>query len=127
MEARFRLLRPEVLEVLRKECPCYASTFSFSVTPGCNGFAENAFRLAEKYRDFRSLAQLCHKGTVYPPEQNPNADRIQSYLDRFKEEFSAELYRWYIEHGEYSQVLSHVSLLISIRCRRAQDDVHASA
>lgn len=66
---------------------------------GANGHASHAFVLAEKYRDFRCLASLCHKGTTYPPEDNPNAARIQSYVEKFKEEFTTELYRWYIEHG----------------------------
>jgi len=83
LDAKFRHARPEILEVLRR-----------------NGFAADAFRLAEDYRDFRSLASLCHKDTVYPPHSNPNAMRIQTYVDKFKEEFTTELYRWYIEHGE---------------------------
>ncbi|KAF7967089.1 hypothetical protein HWV62_35891 [Athelia sp. TMB] len=83
LEERFGQLRPEVLETLR-----------------VNGHANDAFALAENYRDFRSLASLCHKGTTFPPEQNPNAGRIQSYIEKFKDEFTTELYRWYIEHGE---------------------------
>jgi nuclear pore complex protein Nup133 len=66
---------------------------------GRNAHAEHAFALAEKYRDFRSLASLCNKENVYPPQENPNAARIQTYIERFKDEFTTELYRWYIEHG----------------------------
>ncbi|TCD68905.1 hypothetical protein EIP91_009455 [Steccherinum ochraceum] len=80
---KFRHARPEVLEILRR-----------------NGFAEEAFRLAEDYRDFRSLASLCHKDKVYPPHSNPNAMRIQTYVDKFKDAFTTELFQWYIEHGE---------------------------
>ncbi|KAI0331109.1 hypothetical protein GY45DRAFT_1322812 [Cubamyces sp. BRFM 1775] len=83
LDDRFRQLRPEVLEVLRR-----------------NGFADEAFKLAEDYHDFRSLASLCHKGKVYPPEENPNATRIEMYVEKFKEAFTTELYQWYIEHGE---------------------------
>ncbi|KZT70169.1 hypothetical protein DAEQUDRAFT_709105 [Daedalea quercina L-15889] len=83
VEDKFRQLRPNILETLRR-----------------NGFASDAFQLAEKYRDFRSLASLCNKDTVYPPQDNPNAARIQSYADKFKQDFTTELYRWYIEHGE---------------------------
>ncbi|KAH9900978.1 Non-repetitive/WGA-negative nucleoporin C-terminal-domain-containing protein [Cubamyces lactineus] len=83
LDDRFRQLRPEVLEVLRR-----------------NGFADEAFKLAEDYHDFRSLASLCHKGKVYPPEENPNAARIEAYIEKFKEAFTTELYQWYIEHGE---------------------------
>ncbi|KAI0362165.1 hypothetical protein OH77DRAFT_1515456 [Trametes cingulata] len=83
LEDRFRQLRPEALEVLRR-----------------NGFANEAFKLAEDYHDFRSLASLCHKGKIYPPEENPNAARIEGYIQKFKEAFTTELYQWYIEHGE---------------------------
>ncbi|OSX65290.1 hypothetical protein POSPLADRAFT_1054050 [Postia placenta MAD-698-R-SB12] len=83
LENTFEQSRPEILEALRR-----------------NKFADEAFQLAEKYRDFRSLASLCHKDTIYPPQDNPNAERIQSYIDKFKEEFTTELYQWYIEHGE---------------------------
>ncbi|KAH9952015.1 hypothetical protein B0H21DRAFT_800355 [Amylocystis lapponica] len=83
LEDRFKQLRPEVLETLRRD-----------------GFAGEAFGLAEKYRDFRSLASLCHKDTVYPPQNNPHAARIEAYIGRFKDAFTTELYQWYIEHGE---------------------------
>ncbi|KAK0450161.1 Non-repetitive/WGA-negative nucleoporin C-terminal-domain-containing protein [Armillaria borealis] len=85
----FTHLRPEVLETLRK-----------------NGHAAAAFSLAEKYRDFTSLAALCHRETVYPPEQNPNAPRIQNYIELYKDEFATELYRWYIQHGELRVLFS---------------------
>ncbi|TFY77168.1 hypothetical protein EWM64_g6840, partial [Hericium alpestre] len=83
LKERFQHLRPEVMERL-----C------------ANGFADHAFKLAERYRDFRSLASLCNKDTTYPPEQNPNALSIQAYIERFRDEFTEELYQWYIEHGE---------------------------
>ncbi|KAK7054841.1 hypothetical protein VNI00_003304 [Paramarasmius palmivorus] len=94
LKSKFDLLRPEVLETLRR-----------------NGQADTAFYLAERYRDFSSLAALCHRDTVFPPEENPNAARIQTYIDHFKEEFTTELYRWYIQHGElrvmFAQQPSH--------------------
>ncbi|EJF65900.1 hypothetical protein DICSQDRAFT_49916 [Dichomitus squalens LYAD-421 SS1] len=83
LKEQFRQLRPEVLETLRR-----------------NEFANEAFKLAEDYHDFRSLASLCHKGKVYPPQENPNAARIEAYIEKFKEAFTTELYHWYIEHGE---------------------------
>ncbi|KAL0570251.1 hypothetical protein V5O48_011713 [Marasmius crinis-equi] len=83
LKSKFDHLRPEVLETLRR-----------------NGQPDRAFALAEQYRDFSSLAALCHRETVFPPEENPNAMRIQTYVDHFKEEFTTELYRWYIQHGE---------------------------
>ena len=69
---------------------------------GRTGHADAAFSLAEKYRDFSSLAALCHRDVTYPPEENPNIERIQSYLLRFKYEFAEELYKWYIQHGEWA-------------------------
>ncbi|TFY72665.1 hypothetical protein EVG20_g323 [Dentipellis fragilis] len=83
MEEQFQQLRPELLDSLR-----------------VNGFADSAFKLAEQYHDFRNLVSLCNKDTVYPPEQNPNALSIQAYIERFQDEFTDELYKWYIEHGE---------------------------
>ncbi|KIL69792.1 hypothetical protein M378DRAFT_69338 [Amanita muscaria Koide BX008] len=88
LEQKFALLRPEVLETLRR-----------------TGHNEAAFSLAEKYRDFSSLAALCHRDTVYPPEENPNIERIQKYMDRFKYEFAQELYKWYIQHAGELRVL----------------------
>lgn len=105
---RFRQLRPEVLDTLRMFLSFSGDKhFDFiSGMTGRNGFASQAFKLAEDYRDFRSLASLCHKDTVYPPQKNPHASRIQSYIKRFKEDFTTELCQWYIEHG----------ILISIIC-----------
>ncbi|KAK1236521.1 hypothetical protein PQX77_000214 [Marasmius sp. AFHP31] len=98
LKSKFDHLRPEVLETLRR-----------------NGQAERAFSLAEQYRDFSSLAALCHRETVFPPEENPNAARIQTYVDHFKEEFTTELYRWYIQHGElrvmFAQEATHKEYL----------------
>jgi hypothetical protein len=83
---------------------------SSPVPLGANGHASHAFVLAENYHDFRSLASLCHKGTTYPPEDNPNAHQIQSYIEKFKDEFTTELYQWYIEHGQRTTKLKNVAL-----------------
>ncbi|KAJ3744726.1 Non-repetitive/WGA-negative nucleoporin C-terminal-domain-containing protein [Lentinula detonsa] len=83
LQQKFDMLRPEVLETLRR-----------------GGHAQSAFKLAEKYQDFDSLAALCHRESIYPPEDNPNFARIQGYVERFKEQFTNALYRWYIQHGE---------------------------
>jgi len=37
---------------------------------------------------------------VYPPQDNPHAERIHSYIQKFKEDFTTELFQWYIQHGE---------------------------
>ncbi|KAJ3847514.1 hypothetical protein EV368DRAFT_76646 [Lentinula lateritia] len=89
LQRKFDMLRPEVLETLRRR-----------------GHAQAAFTLAEKYQDFSSLAALCHKETIYPPEENPNFDRIKAYIERFKEQFTNALYRWYIQHGEIRTMFS---------------------
>ncbi|KAF5381087.1 hypothetical protein D9615_003993 [Tricholomella constricta] len=90
LATKFDMLRPEVLETLRR-----------------NGYAGAAFSLAEKYRDFAGLAALCHKETIFPPEDNPSSLRIQAYIERFKDEFTTELYRWYIQHGELRIMFAH--------------------
>ncbi|KAG6900855.1 hypothetical protein C0993_009973 [Termitomyces sp. T159_Od127] len=90
LSKKFDMLRPEVFETLRR-----------------NGYANAAFSLAEKYRDFGGLASLCHKDTVHPPESNSNSLRIQAYIERFKDEFTTELYRWYIQHGELRVMFAH--------------------
>ena len=57
--------------------------------------------MAELYRDFRSLADLCHStGPIFPLSSNVNAGRIRQYIERYKEEFTDELFLWYTEHGE---------------------------
>lgn len=83
LQQKILVLRPSVLETLRR-----------------NGHSGSAFTLAEKYHDFESLAALCNKEVVYPPSSNPHLVRIQNYLDRFKDSFAAELYKWYIQHGQ---------------------------
>ncbi|KIM49090.1 hypothetical protein M413DRAFT_95576 [Hebeloma cylindrosporum] len=83
LQQKISNLRPEVLETLRT----------------C-GHEEAAYSLAEHYQDFTSLVALCHRQTVFPPEENPNVERIQSYIQQFKEDFTTELFQWYIQHGE---------------------------
>ncbi|KAK7467177.1 hypothetical protein VKT23_004235 [Stygiomarasmius scandens] len=92
LEEQFDALRPQTLEILRR-----------------NGYAETAFSLAEKYLDYRSLADLCNSETVFPLESNPYLSKIQGYIERFKEEFTTELYRWYIQHGEVRVIFAQES------------------
>ena len=82
LDIRFASIRADVLETLRK-----------------HSHIIYAFELAEHYRDFRMLVALCHTGVVYPPEENPYAERITSYVDSFGDAFTVELHQWYIEHG----------------------------
>lgn len=84
------------------------------------GFATRAFELAEKYRDFRSLAALCNKDLVYPFDQNPYTSKIAEYIERFRDEFTDELYQWYIEHG-INLVLCRYALVTHSTFRRTTD------
>lgn len=60
----------------------------------------SAFEIAEAYRDFRSLVELCYTTSpVFPLPSNPNAARIEHYIETYKEEFTEELFQWYIEHS----------------------------
>lgn len=75
---------------------CHADT-SIKVN---HDLGESAFKLGEDYRDFRSLVDLCHATPpIYPPQENVHASRIQEFVDKYKEEFTNELYDWYMEHG----------------------------
>ncbi|CAE6392599.1 unnamed protein product [Rhizoctonia solani] len=60
---------------------------------------EDAFRLAEQYRDFRSLAELCNDSRL------ANDLRTQNYLERYQQDFASELYQWYVEHGQLQTLL----------------------
>ncbi|KAH8116942.1 Non-repetitive/WGA-negative nucleoporin C-terminal-domain-containing protein [Phellopilus nigrolimitatus] len=92
---RFQQIRPQVLHTLLK-----------------HDMTKHAFQLAEDYRDFRSLADLCHSTSpIYPLESNVHAELIRQYIDDYKEEFTDELYQWYIEHGE-------------LRCMFAQSELY---
>jgi len=103
---RFDLLRPQVLNALRKQ-----------------DHAQYAFQLAEDYLDFRNLASLCHTETVYPPENNPSAARIRSYIEKFKEAFTTELYQWHIEHGRFPWTIDPFFVRADREARGAQDHV----
>lgn len=58
------------------------------------GRSDRAFGLAEQYKDFRTLVDLCNE-----PQLRSDA-RLDTYLDRYKEAFAFELYSWYIEQGK---------------------------
>ncbi len=99
LNQRFSVLRPEILETLRT-APRHTFFSILTVYLGRCGYEEAAFELAEKYQDFASLVNLCHRETVYPPSENPHYRRIQAYIEKFKEDFTNELFSWYIQHGE---------------------------
>ncbi|KAF8710546.1 Non-repetitive/WGA-negative nucleoporin C-terminal, partial [Rhizoctonia solani] len=60
---------------------------------------EDAFQLAEHYRDFRSLAELCNDSKL------ASDLRTQNYLERYQQDFASELYQWYVEHGKLQTLL----------------------
>src|SRR5216683_1059059 len=74
------------------------------------GFATRAFELAEKYRDFRSLAALCNKDLVYPSDQNPHASKIAEYIERFRDEFTDELRTLFSQREAYADYLDRFFL-----------------
>lgn len=99
LQQRFNILRPEILETLSKNLYNLLHVDVYKFFPGRFGYEEPAYGLAERYQDFDTLVALCHKETVYPPSENPHAARIQSYIQRFKDNFTTALFQWYIQHG----------------------------
>ena len=68
---------------------------------------DQAFQLAEDYRDFVSLADLCHSSSpIFPLTANKYANRLTDYVEKYKEEFCDKLYQWYLEHGKILSVSS---------------------
>ncbi|KAL5532748.1 hypothetical protein ACEPAF_4522 [Sanghuangporus sanghuang] len=95
LRERFQQVRPHVLHTLFK-----------------HGQSRYAFELAEKFRDFRSLVDLCHSTPpIYPTSSSVYSGYIKAYIEKYKEEFTDELYLWYIEHAE-------------LRCIFEQSDVY---
>ena len=119
---QFQQLRPEVLNTLSESISQASVELNLNINADKYGFTTRAFELAEKYRDFRSLAALCNKDLVYPPDQNPHTTRIAKYIERFRDEFTDELYQWYIEHG-ISHVLCHCTLITHSTSRGIEDVV----
>ncbi len=54
--------------------------------------ADQAYELAEQFRDFPTLVYLC--------EKSGDAGRTQAYIERFGNDFAFELYQWYIDQRE---------------------------
>ncbi len=123
LDHRFALLRPEILETISKTSPFATLCSGLTGTLGRVGYPHPALSLAETYRDFSSLAALCHRDTVYPPHENPWITDIQRYIERFKDDFAFELFRWYIQHGRLqTHRASHYAEGLN---RRAEDYVRA--
>ncbi|KAL7420109.1 hypothetical protein Q5752_005074 [Cryptotrichosporon argae] len=60
-----------------------------------------AYELAEHHSDFPTLVYLCHH-----PAAGTGPVQIQTYIERFGEEFAFVLYQWYIDNGHIHALLS---------------------
>lgn len=58
------------------------------------GKVSEAYELAERYRDFRALVELCN----HP--QHGSTSRIRFFMGKYAEDFAFSLYQYYIEKGE---------------------------
>ncbi|KAH7107498.1 Non-repetitive/WGA-negative nucleoporin C-terminal-domain-containing protein [Auriculariales sp. MPI-PUGE-AT-0066] len=76
LHEQFKVLRPQVLRTLVNR-----------------GFVENAFELAEQYRDYRMLTELCHEHVPEP------STRYDIYIERYQEVYAFDLYSYWIERG----------------------------
>jgi nuclear pore complex protein Nup133 len=65
------------------------------------GLLNNSFYLAEKYRDYRSMAILTHG---YDQEA-PAEQRISEYLKTYGKPFVYALYDWYLSKGTTGSML----------------------
>ncbi|KAK9466282.1 Non-repetitive/WGA-negative nucleoporin C-terminal-domain-containing protein [Lipomyces arxii] len=72
------------------------------------GHGEKAFQLGEKYRDFRTLAEMCREEKAqydrYDDDssrqsQEVLAQRVKNYFDTYGYEFASVLYQFYIDNG----------------------------
>lgn len=97
--------------------------------PDRHGLHLDAYHLAELYQDFSTLVALCNKGQVFPPEENPEAQQIKTYVELYNTKFSRELYEWYIQNGALRcKLWLHPRLTFlctaELRVIFALDDVH---
>ncbi|SNX83851.1 uncharacterized protein MEPE_02559 [Melanopsichium pennsylvanicum] len=63
------------------------------------GRSDKAFTLAEQYRDFRTLVELCNEASLR------SEARMDRYLETYRESFAFELYSFYIEQDQPRKVL----------------------
>ncbi|XP_028398502.1 nuclear pore complex protein Nup133-like [Dendronephthya gigantea] len=63
------------------------------------GYLEEALSLAEKYRDFDILIEIC--------EELQDQDKLQHYMNLFStENFSDFAFKWYMDRGKRSKLMS---------------------
>jgi nuclear pore complex protein Nup133 len=59
-----------------------------------------AFELAENHFDYPSLVWLCY---TTPAGQDANRQaRVETYIERYGEDFAFVLYQWFIDNGQLS-------------------------
>jgi nuclear pore complex protein Nup133 len=63
-----------------------------------------AYDLAERYRDFRSLVILSNDAAIGSPQ------RVQFYIEKYKEDFAFSLYSWYLEQGRLFDLMNQDTL-----------------
>ncbi|MBW0480464.1 hypothetical protein O181_020179 [Austropuccinia psidii MF-1] len=64
-----------------------------------------AVSLAESQRDFRTLVELCHASATSQTDR-----KIQTYIERFGQDFAFQLYQWFVEQGRYHELLTQNSV-----------------
>ncbi|XP_046848153.1 LOW QUALITY PROTEIN: nuclear pore complex protein Nup133-like [Xenia sp. Carnegie-2017] len=63
------------------------------------GYLEEALSLAEKYRDFHLLIEIC--------EELDDQEKLQNYMNKFRNEnFSDVAFKWYMDRGKRSKLMS---------------------
>lgn len=62
------------------------------------GCVNEAFNLAEEYRDYRTLTELCHERLAQPSEQ------LELYTEKYQEDYAFDLYSFWIERGQCAPV-----------------------
>ncbi|KZV86547.1 hypothetical protein EXIGLDRAFT_840672 [Exidia glandulosa HHB12029] len=87
LEEQFVLQRPQVLRTL--------------VNRGC---VNEAFKLAEEYRDYRTLTELCHERIAEPDEQ------LELYTETYQEDYAFDLYSFWIERGMGKRLFENAEL-----------------
>lgn len=65
--------------------------------------SDKAFSLAEQYHDFPTLVQLCTDPNLL------SSARIDTYLERYKQDFAFELYSYYLEQDRPKVLLEQKS------------------
>lgn len=69
-----------------------------------------AFHLAETYKDFHALSDLSYHASA--EKIMPASERIEIYINRFRSDFTTQLYQWYIEQGKFVLSVSSPRLIL---------------